>query len=315
MDYSSLYPELALSVLQNYRLMQTYPEVDAAAGVLEPTKVIGESPRMTSRVTTRASKRKEPSVDPNHASPYIRITSRSGPSGDVDEYFEKRRRGPAIRNHRAPPSSPDRPGQPRPSLEGQLPRTREEQGTSVESKSSAQRPGPQTSHRRSSTSPASAHRPAHGSSANPPSPGLRGHTTPGSNLREANEPTDEKPAHRMFYTIIIHRKTRSSRVSWMDGKIADRTVNEFFAAVADQIQVPEVERMNFRMRGKHIDHETCVDRDDERAFKNMQRSWRRSIKGEMRRTPPNLDFDVDLEVDLTMASEDEYSEEDSEMGL
>lgn len=104
-------------------------------------------------------------------------------------------------------------------------------------------------------------------------------------------------------------------MSWKDGKIADRTANEFFAIVGDQIQMPDVERMNFRMRGRHMDHETCIDRNDERAFKNMQRSWRRSIKGEMRKTPPNFEFEVDLEVDMTMASEDEDSEEDSDMGL
>ena len=295
--------------------MQKYPETDATAGLLEPTSMIGESSRMTAGVRTRGSKRKEPSFEPSRDSPYSLIINRSGFLGVINEYFEKRRRFPAIHNHQAPPSSADHPGQPGISLEGHFQPTREEQGPSVESNSPAPRPGSQRSPCRSSTSPTSSHRPAHGSPANPPSEGLQGHTTPASSLREANKPKDEKPTHHIFYTIIIHRKTRSSRVSWKDGKIADRTGNEFFAAVGDQIQIPDVERMNFRLRGRHVDHEAYIDRNDERGFKNMQRSWRRSIKGEMRKIPPNSEFEVDLEIDLTMASEDEDSEEDSDMGL
>lgn len=270
---------------------------------------------MTAGVRTRGSKRKQPSLDSSRDGPYSLITSRSDPSGDTNRYFEKRRKALPMRKHRAPPSSPNHPGQPRPSLERRIQTRRERRDMSVDLKSSAQKPGSQMSPRGSSTTPANANRPAQGSPANPPSPAPPGHTAPASDLRHATKPTADRPAHHLHYTIIINRKTRSSRVSWTDGKIADRTVNESFTLVGDRVQIPDIQRIKFSMRGRHTDHETCLDRNDERAFKSMQRSWRRSIKGEMRKTPPNFEFEVDLEIDLTMASEDEDSEEDSDVGL
>ena len=276
--------------------------------------MMGESSQMTAGVTSRCSKRKEPSVDSNRDGPYSLITGRSGLAGDVNKYFEKRRRVPAIRKHRAPPSSSKHPGQPRPSLEGRSQTTREEREMSVELKSSAPNPGLQMSSRGSSTSPASSNRQAQDSLANPPSPGSQGHTAPASDLRLATEPTVDKPTYHIHYVIIINRKTGYTKVPWTDGKIADRTVNEFFAVVGDQIQTPDVQRMKFTMHGRHAHDPKCVDRNDERAFKTMQRSWRRNIKGEMRETPPNFDFDVDIEIDLTMASKDEGSE-DSDIRL
>ena len=177
----------------------------------------------------------------------------------------------------------------------------------------SQRSASQTRPDPSSTLPAGGDRQATGDKTNPDSQVVQGHTTLEMNSMEANKPTDDKPAHHIFYNIVIHRKTRSLRTIWVDGKIGNHTVRKFFEVVASRVGLADIQRMKFTLRGKHNDNEAFVDRNDDKAFEYMQRSWKACIRDEMKKN--NFEFDVDLEIDLASVSDREHREVDLDISL